>query len=73
MMKQDATGVRNAVRQVGCTSAIQALRAAHAVNEARVLTLGAVTPSINETLRILELAFYKQASLLRSTKKGSRR
>lgn len=51
------------VRLVKCTSAMQAYRAAHAVNESRVIARW-MPNTIDENLRMLEMAFYVEAERL---------
>jgi len=64
--------VKNHIRQVACMTPVQALRAAHAVNEARIIVLlmSNYDLDINERLRELEREFYREAQQLkRKTRK----
>ena len=62
--------IKTAVRQVRCKSSAQAYRAAHAVNEARIIAtwiIGFVeikSGDMDKALRELEDAFYKEAKRL---------
>ena len=55
--------MRRHVHLVGCTTPVQALRAAHAVNEARIVAL--MSEGVHEDLRKLEKEFYEEGKRLR--------
>jgi len=62
------------LRHIECTTERQAVVAAHAVNEARVIVMGlhASREALDEKLRALEMALYREGERLKRKRKVSR-